>query len=228
MNTYHYDEHTKEYLRTEKAFLDPLETKRQGKDVYLLPAGATFIEPIPKDGYAAVWNGEAWEHIEDNRGKEYWLDTDEYGTPARVMDTLGALPEGAVFTEPPKPLALLKQETLRQAQTAFAARRDEVRWVGGYGFDCASEDITNFMAAYTPLLVSGEGTAQYKVWLSDSEKGIVTLTLAELTDVYRTVRTSQLEAYAWYETVKAQIEAAASAEEIAAILTAESLTESAP
>lgn len=129
---------------------------------------------------------------------------------------------------PAPPLDEIRERAAAAAQAAFAKRRDAVRWVNGYGFDCAPEDITNFMAAYTPLLVAGEGQTQYKVWLTEKAKGIVTLTLAELTDVYRTVRTSQLEAYAWYETVKAQIEAAASAEEIAAILAAESLTESAP
>ena len=57
MNTYHYDPTTKEYTHSETASLDPLETKRQRQDIYLLPANATFIEPIKKDGYTNVWNG---------------------------------------------------------------------------------------------------------------------------------------------------------------------------
>lgn len=111
----------------------------------------------------------------------------------------------------------VKSEVLRRAQQTFVAKRDAIRWVNGYGFDCEPEDITNFMAAYTPLLVAGAGTTQYKVWLTKSTKGIVTLSLTDMIAVYETVRASQLEAYAWYEGVKAQIEAAGTREEVEAI-----------
>ena len=218
MNTYHYDPTTKEYTHSETASLDPLETKRQGHDIYLLPANATFIRPIPADGYANVWNGIAWEHIENNRGTNYWLATDEYGTPARTMKELGALPEGATRTAPPKPFSLAKEEALIRAQETFAARRDRIRYVDGYGYDCAAEDITNSMAAYTPLLVAGAGTTQYKVHLPDGKKGIVTLSENTMTRVYSAVRTSQFEDYAWYETVRAQLNAAQTKDELAAIL----------
>lgn len=47
--------------------LDPLETKKQGKDVYLLPANSTFQVPPPeKDGFWIVFNGTDWEYIEIN------------------------------------------------------------------------------------------------------------------------------------------------------------------
>lgn len=101
MNVYKYNEDTKEYVRTEKAQLDPLETKKQQKNVYLLPANATFTEPPEApEGFARVWNGEAWEQVQDNRGVEYWMSKDKYGVPARVMEELGALPEGATLTPP--------------------------------------------------------------------------------------------------------------------------------
>lgn len=101
MNVYKYDEDTKEYIITEEALLDPLETELQGKNIYLLPANATFTAPTePQDGYVNVWNGTAWEQVEDNRGVEYWLPEDKYGAPAREMKELGALPEGATLTPP--------------------------------------------------------------------------------------------------------------------------------
>lgn len=218
MKTYHYDPTTKEYTHSELAILDPLETKQQGREIYLLPANATFIKPIPADGYATVYNGTAWEHIEDNRGKRYWLAEDEYGTPARTMSHLGALPNGATLTAPPKPFARTKEEALTAAKETFAARRDRVRYVDGYGYDCASDDITNFMAAYTPLLVAGEGLTQYKVHLPSGDKTIVTLTADDMTRVYTAVRTSQLADYAWYETVRTQINDAQTEEELASIL----------
>ncbi len=103
MNVYKYDEKTKEYTNTETALLDPLETEKQGKEIYLLPANATFDEVPKKTGYAAVWNGEQWELLEDNRGIKYWLAGDTYDTPAHEMKELGTLPEGATFTAPEKP-----------------------------------------------------------------------------------------------------------------------------
>lgn len=119
-----------------------------------------------------------------------------------------------VVALPAPTLDQLKANALAKAQQTFAVHRDAIRWVNGYGFDCAPEDITNFMAAYTPLLVAGGGSTQYKVWITEDTKGIVTLTLDDMTNVYHSVRKSQLAAYAWYETVKAQIAASQTAEEL--------------
>ena len=132
-----------------------------------------------------------------------------------------------VIALPLPTLAEQKEKALSRAKTAFAARRDRVRYVEGYGYDCAAEDITNFMAAYTPLLVQGEGSARYKVHLANGDKGIVTLTLSDMTRVYNTVRTSQLDDYAWYETVCAQLEGAQTAEELDAVLAEAGITENA-
>lgn len=129
---------------------------------------------------------------------------------------------------PTPTLAELKETALACAKTAFATRRDRVRYVEGYGYDCAPEDITNFMAAYTPLLVQGEGSARYKVHLANGDKGIVTLSLSDMTRVYNTVRTSQLDDYAWYETVRAQLEGAQTKEELDAVLAEAGITENAP
>lgn len=103
-NVYLYDELTGEYLGTEQAFLDPLETELQGKDIFLLPANATFTAPmVVKEGYTQVYKDDVWNYVEDNRGKQYWLPEDEYGTPAREMKELGALPVNAIFEAPEKP-----------------------------------------------------------------------------------------------------------------------------
>ena len=110
-NVYKYDELTKEYTGVETAQLDPLESKVQGKEVYLLPANSTFIAPlVVKDGYTQVFKDGVWNYVEDNRGKEYWLDTDEYGTPARTMKELGTFPANAVFEAPQKPFEMVKAE----------------------------------------------------------------------------------------------------------------------
>lgn len=69
MQVYRYDKN-KEYIGTEKAHLDPLETKKQGHDVYLLPANATFEKPIDKqEGKAVIFKNGGWVLVDDMRGK---------------------------------------------------------------------------------------------------------------------------------------------------------------
>lgn len=217
---YKYDEKTKEYVGAGTTILDPLETKLQGKNIYLLPKNATFIKPKEvEDGYVNVWDGRLWKRTEDNRGKEYWLPEDVYGAPARIMKELGALPEGATTTAPEQTLKELKAAKIKEAGTLFAQKRDTVRFIDlpsgkNYGFDCASEDITNFMAAYTPLMIEKSGGTGYKVWLNQINKGLVTLDYADMKFTYDTVRTSQLEAYTWYEAIKVQINACTTKEEL--------------
>ena len=61
---YTYDEKTKEYTGTQNAFIDPLETKKQSKNVYLKPANSTNIKPTLKpstDNDMLVFNGKEWQ-----------------------------------------------------------------------------------------------------------------------------------------------------------------------
>lgn len=52
------------YIGTIPCQLDPRATKEAGKDIYLLPANSTLVEPPQaKEGYNIVWNGEAWEYV---------------------------------------------------------------------------------------------------------------------------------------------------------------------
>lgn len=107
-----------------------------------------------------------------------------------------------------------KARYIKAAGSEFAKRRDAIRWVDGYGYDCEPGDITNFMAAYTPLLVAKSGSTHYKVWLTETTKGVVERNYEQMLAVYNTVRESQLEAYAWYEAIKANLQVAASIEEL--------------
>lgn len=222
MNVYKYDEKTKEYIGTEEALLDPLETEQHGENIYLLPANATFTTPTePQDGYVNVWNGEAWEQVEDNRGVEYWMPDDKYGAPAHEMKELGSLPEGATTTAPEKTLDELKTAKHNEAGAVFAQKRDAIRQIQlsngvTYGFDCANEDITNFMASWKAAEMSGN--TMYKVWLADGTKGMITMQLADFTTVFNAVRDSQYEAYAWYAQVSAQINACTTKEELEAVV----------
>jgi hypothetical protein len=77
---------------------------------------ATPIAPpadIP-DGHIPRWTGVAWETVEDHRqhmddagtkqcGTPYWLPGDTHTSPARYMEDLGPLPDGALLEQPAAP-----------------------------------------------------------------------------------------------------------------------------
>lgn len=111
------------FVGAEETELDPLESELQGKEVYLLPPNATFTAPEEKEGFAPVWDGEKWTQIEDHRGAKYWMPEDRHGSPAREMKELGALPEGALLTEPEPTAEEIAAQELAQAK---AERADAV------------------------------------------------------------------------------------------------------
>ena len=186
MLTYKFDENTKEYLYSEEAFIDPLETEHQGQQVWLLPADSTFTSPLePKDGYAVVWNGEAWEYIEDHRqvydkggiavdgtGTPYWMNGDIWESPARYMTELGNLPEGALLERPEKPAAVLAAEALAQAKVQRAAAVASITVeVDGMFFD--GDEVAQERMARAVLVA--ESPEEQTAWvLADNTVAMVT------------------------------------------------------
>lgn len=125
---YFYDSKTHEFTKSAPAQLHP----RTGEP---LPALLAVHVAPPETGEKekAVWNGEAWEVIEDHRqhtneqgvkegGTGYWLpeEGDDYRSPERYMEDLGPLPAGAVTARPEKPAP-----TLDEAKEAAVARIDK-------------------------------------------------------------------------------------------------------
>lgn len=98
--TYHYDKDTKEYKQTTNSRLDPLETKLQDTEVYLLPDHATFV-PVSEAGekQVAVFDkaNDSWTLEPDFRGVSVW---DTKGDPVTITE-IGPLPEGYTDEEPP-------------------------------------------------------------------------------------------------------------------------------
>ena len=158
MQVYKYDEKTKEYIGTEQALINPLESELQGKTIYLLPANATFEKPNLQEGFASVFNGK-WENIEDNRGKEYWLDTDTFGTPAKTMKDLGAFPAGAVFTAPAKTLEQLKADKINELKSIRDAEEIKPIAYNGNLFDFDDKARDRINAAIIALSLQGEGAS---------------------------------------------------------------------
>lgn len=76
MKIYNYDSRTFEYLGEQNADLDPEETRQQGKNIYLLPANATFIKPPKKiENKARVFKSGQWDYESDYRKNFYKVDS---------------------------------------------------------------------------------------------------------------------------------------------------------
>jgi hypothetical protein len=92
MIAYIYDENTKEFLYEVQVEESPLEA-----GVILMPPNAT-LEPIgeDKENFAQIFNGSAWEYVEDYRGKTVWKSYKEN----MIIEELGAIPEGYSLEQP--------------------------------------------------------------------------------------------------------------------------------
>lgn len=214
MQVYKYDEQTKEYIGTEQALIDPLESELQGKEIYLLPANATFETPNLQDGFASVFNGTQWENIEDNRGKEYWLDTDTFGTPAKTMKELGAFPAGAVFAAPAKTLDELKADKINE----FKFKRDSlevepIEYNGNlFDFDDKARDRIN--SAIIALDVMG---ADASIDWTTADNADVKVTANDLRMVIAMVANRSNALHIAYREAKDKVEAATTVAEVEAI-----------
>lgn len=211
MQVYKYDEKTKEYIGAEQALINPLESELQDKEIYLLPANATFEKPNLQEGFASVFDGTQWENIEDNRGKEYWLADDEYGTPAKTMKDLGAFPANAVFTAPAKTLEQLKQDKINE----FKAIRDteEVKPIeyNGHSFDYDDKARERINAAIIALSLQGEDAS---IDWTTADNADVKVTANDLRMVIAAVAVRSNALHTAYRAAKEKVEAATTAAEV--------------
>ena len=96
MIIYNYDSITKEYTGYEEASIDPAETQKQGKEVYLIPANATTAKPPKVRDHEIIVYHDGWERVADYRG-EYIVNSD---MQPYVFDKTGNLPEGYIYITP--------------------------------------------------------------------------------------------------------------------------------
>lgn len=171
--------------------------------------------PAAKEGFARVWNGEAWQEVEDHRGTEYWLPGDVYGMPAHKMKELGALPEGATTTEPEQTLDELKTDKL----AALKAERDnkEVEPIeyNGNSFDYDEKARDRINAAIIALEVAGESASLE--WTA-ADNTDVTVTAADLKGIISAVAVRSNALHVAYRAAKEQVAAAQSKEDLEAIV----------
>ena len=215
MNVYKYNEQTKEYISTEQAQLDPLESKKQSKNIYLLPANATFTEPPEaQESFARVWNGEAWEQVEDNRGVEYWLPEDKFGAPAREMKELGALPEGATTTPPEQSLEELKTAKIASMKAERDTKEVEPIEYNGHLYDYDDKARDRINAAIIALDMAGkEATLQ---WTTANNTN-ATVTAQDLRNIIAAVAMRSNTLHEQYRIAKEAVNAAETKEEVEAV-----------
>lgn len=211
MNVYKYDQQTKEYTGVEVAMLDPLETQLQQKEIYLLPADATFSAPTLQEGYVSVFKEGVWENIEDNRGKEYWLQDDAYGTPARKMEILGALPADAMFTPHKKKLEQVKQEKIIELKIMRDTAEVEPITYQGYSFDYDSKARERISAAIIALEVAGASASL--IWTTADNKD-VNVTASDLRGIIAQVAVRSDKLHTAYRKAKEKVENATTKEEV--------------
>lgn len=217
MQVYKYDEKTKEYIGTEQALINPLESELQGKTIYLLPANATFEKPNLQEGFASVFNGK-WENIEDNRGKEYWLDTDAFGTPAKTMKELGAFPTGAVFTAPAKTLEQLKQDKINEFKSIRDAEEVKPITYNGNRYDYDDKARERINAAIIALDVQTARTkAVASIDWTTADNADVKVTANDLRMIIATVAQRSNALHVAYRAAKDKVEQATTVTEVEAI-----------
>lgn len=84
------------YTGQTTADLSPMEA---AQGIYLLPAGCIdAAPPESRDGHAARWTGADWEYLPDYRGQTVY---DTATGQSRIIDAVGALPEGVTTQAPP-------------------------------------------------------------------------------------------------------------------------------
>lgn len=211
---YTYDEKTKEYTGTQNAFIDPLETKKRGKNVYLVPANATDLKPLEtKENQAVIFNGSEWELIADYRGKTYYVGTEQH-----EMKELGDLPNGATFepVEPEKTLEELKEKKLDEL-TAAGHQYDnqlvneDMIINSSLGFK-ANADLRS-QNNINGLIAANKEPVAYV----DSQNAVHTLTLAQLNTLLAECIENGQYLYQQKWAYRAKINACTTKEELAAI-----------
>lgn len=215
MKFYIYDEKTKEYTGTQNAFIDPLETKKQGKNVYLVPPNATDKKPLKtKENQAVIFNGSEWEIVADYHNKTYYIGTEQH-----EMKELGDLPKGATFepVEPEKTLEELKEKKLDELTTAghqFDNQLVNENMIinSALGFK-ANADLRS-QNNINGLIAANKEPVAYV----DSQNAVHTLSLAQLNTLLAECIENGQYLYQQKWTYRAQINACTTKEELAAIV----------
>tara|TARA_R100001198_G_scaffold97046_1_gene91643 strand:+ start:8355 stop:9038 length:684 start_codon:yes stop_codon:yes gene_type:complete len=90
MKYYSYDQNGI-YNGSGNCQIDPLESEKQNKNIYLIPNNSTDKEPIFESGQIAVFNNGEWDIVEDIRGIYYHIETKEPVIIENINDDISLL-----------------------------------------------------------------------------------------------------------------------------------------
>ena len=135
------------------------EPSPREKDVWLIPANATELEPpVTGEHECAVFRNGRWSVRYDYRGTTYWLPD---GTEHTITETGMIVPEGAL-TEPPAPqLETVKAGKLAELDAAFASASEQAHCLSSAGFEINANETADRNVAN--LIVSMEAKGQETV-----------------------------------------------------------------
>lgn len=136
MKFYLYDEKTKQFIKEQEGYLDPLETKAQGKNVYIVPPFSTTEKPdltSLKDNEILVFKGGKWQ-IEQEFYVGKIVDCQGERVSKYVTDndlTFEKCDEGFKIVEKPLPkektLEELKEEKHAELKQIMRNKRQNVK-----------------------------------------------------------------------------------------------------
>ena len=136
MKFYLYDGKTKQFITEQEGYLDPLETKAQGKNVYLVPPFSTTEKPnltSLKDNEILVFKGDKWA-VEQEFYVGKIVDCQGERVLKYVNDndlTFEPCDDGFKIVEKPTPkektLEELKDEKHAELKSIMQTRRNAIR-----------------------------------------------------------------------------------------------------
>lgn len=196
MLIYKYDPKTKELTGSK-----PAQKRPNGEFITDVLNATTVEPPALEDKQQAVWNGTAWDTVEDHRkklgvpdsGTPYWLPGDSWNTPARYMTELGPLPEGALLEAPAKTDEELVAEELAQAKAerADAVSRITVT-VDGMVFDGDETSQERMSRTITAAVATGEDMSATTTWVL-ADNTVAQVSIKQLAQALRLAGEKQTE-----------------------------------
>lgn len=106
-------DNTDYYTHAEHCTTDPIESAKQGHEVYVLPANGYFDAPIFEDGKWPKRVNGAWENVENHIGEKGYIN----GVPTEIKE-YGPLQDGWSTTPPPPTL----EDQLAAVKSYYAAK----------------------------------------------------------------------------------------------------------
>lgn len=108
------------YTHSEYCTIDPIESAKQGHDVYVLPANAYLDAPVIADGFVPKRVNGVWIDVENHVGEKGYVN----GVPTEIKE-YGPLPEGWSDTPPPPTI----EELFDMLRSFRDARISAVLWM---------------------------------------------------------------------------------------------------